>query len=134
MGETLRPIMERRGLTLMGAYSAPMRSNEAVVIWAAPDFRLLCRLYDGRHQDDEMRRWAEQMEAMRERFETMWLVPSVHCFFHPQTGEKAPKGAERRGRRAAPSSRRAPRADTGDVGPRRRRGRRARAGSTASRQ
>ena len=136
VGETLRPMLERRGMTLMGAYSAPMRSNEAVVLWAAPDFRLLCRIYDRRHEDDEMRRWAEQMEPMRERFETMWLVPSVHCFFHPGAEkDSSVKGAERRPRRgAAPSNRRAPRADTGNVGPRRRRGRRARAGSTASRQ
>ena len=34
-------------LTLMGAYSVPMRSDEVVLLWAAPDFRHLCRLYDG---------------------------------------------------------------------------------------
>jgi hypothetical protein len=135
VGATLRPLLERRGMTLLGAYSVPMRSNEAVVIWAAPDFRLLCRLYDRRHEDDGMRAWAEQVEPLRERFETMWLVPSAHCFFHPDAEAKQPagRGVERRPRRgAAPGSRKTPRTGTGRAGPRPR-GRRARAGWTASR-
>src|SRR5215468_11262039 len=38
VGETLLPALESRGLVLMGAYAVPMRTDEAVLVWAAPDF------------------------------------------------------------------------------------------------
>ncbi|HVM95183.1 MAG TPA: hypothetical protein VMT89_02285, partial [Candidatus Acidoferrales bacterium] len=77
------PLLRRRGLTLMGAYSVPMRSDEAVLIWAAADFAALCRVYDQRASDDQMQRWSRDVEPLRRSFETMWLVPSADCFFHP---------------------------------------------------
>jgi hypothetical protein len=83
LGDTLRPLLESRGLTLMGAYAVPMRSDEAVVLWAAPDFRALCGVYARRH-DPDLQEWNARVAALRERFETMWLVPSTHCFFHPR--------------------------------------------------
>jgi hypothetical protein len=84
VGEQLRPVLEGRGLTLMGAYEVPMRSDEVVVVWAAPDFRLVCDLYDRRRSDPELREWSERVSPLRKKFETMWLVPSQHCFFHPE--------------------------------------------------
>jgi hypothetical protein len=88
VGASLRPVLERRGLTLIGAHAAAMRSDEALLFWAAPDFRALCDLYSRRAQDDELRDWGRQMGALRKRWETMWLVPSPDCFFHPRhTGE-----------------------------------------------
>jgi hypothetical protein len=83
VGDTLRPLLQQCGLTLMGAFSVPMRSDEAIVLWGAPDFALLCRLYDRRRSDADMRRWTEQLVLLRSDFETMWLVPSTACFFHP---------------------------------------------------
>jgi hypothetical protein len=80
----LRPALEARGLTLMGAYSTPMRSNEVLVLWAAPDFRTLCAVYDNRSRDAQLRAWTGRVASLRKRADTMWLVPSTHCFFHPQ--------------------------------------------------
>ena len=67
----------------MGAYGVPMRSDEVVIIWAAPDFRHLCRLSDGWDADAALRAWRERSEALCVESETMWLVPSPDCFFHP---------------------------------------------------
>jgi hypothetical protein len=83
VGSLLRPALEDRGLTLMGAYSAPMRSDEALVLWAAPDFRTLCRIYAGRRADHALRLWHARAADLRHRFEMCWLVPSTDCFFHP---------------------------------------------------
>jgi hypothetical protein len=83
VGDTLKPCLEGRGLMLMGAYAVPMRSNEAVVLWAAPDFRQLCTLYGRRRSDGALRRWAARVASLRREYETMWLVPSADCFFHP---------------------------------------------------
>jgi hypothetical protein len=84
VGETLQSALEERGLVLMGAYAVPMRSDEAVLLWAAPDFRFLCRLYAERERDAALRRWSTRVEAWRREAETMWLVPSAECFFHPE--------------------------------------------------
>ena len=83
IGETLTPILDARGLTLMGAYAVPMRTDEAVVLWAAPDFRHLCRVYAQRERDPDLQQWRKQVSAWRQSAETMWLVPSANCFFHP---------------------------------------------------
>jgi hypothetical protein len=82
VGADLRDELERRGFTLFGAYAAPMRSDEAVVIWAAPDFRALCGLYRA-WSDGELDSWEKPLDALRLEFETMWLVPAPACFFHP---------------------------------------------------
>ena len=83
VGDTLHPLLQARGFTLMGAYSAPMRSDEAVVLWAAPDFRSLCDWYATRGRDAAVRQWTARVGPLRHEFETMWLVPSTYCFFHP---------------------------------------------------
>jgi hypothetical protein len=83
--ETLLPLLTQKGLTLLGAYSAAMRSDEALLLWAAPDFRALCRLMDARKRDAELRQWGRRAERLRERSTTMWLVPSRYCFFYPGT-------------------------------------------------
>jgi len=83
VGEMLRPALEARGLTLMGAYSVPMRSDEVIILWAAPDFRRLSALYENRRSDASLREWATRTAQLRRKFDTMWLVPSTHCFFHP---------------------------------------------------
>ena len=83
VGDTLRPLLEARGLVLMGAYAAVMRTDEAIVLWAAPDFRHLCGLYARRGDDAELRGWKERAASLRRRSDTMWLVPSTDCFFHP---------------------------------------------------
>lgn len=86
VGTTLRPLLQGRGLTLLGAYSCPMRSDEALVLWAAPDFRSLCVQYATRRTDPAMREWTAQVAALRQESETLWLVPSADCFFHPHHG------------------------------------------------
>jgi hypothetical protein len=84
VGEQLRPALEARGLTLMGAYAVPMRSDEALVLWAAPDFRALCSVYANAPDDPQLQQWRTRVAALRQAFETMWLVPSQQCFFYPQ--------------------------------------------------
>ena len=83
VGDRLRPLLEARGLTLMGAYTVPMCSDEVLVLWAAPDFRALCALYDDRRSDAGLREWTGFVAPLRQQFDAMWLVPSTHCFFHP---------------------------------------------------
>jgi hypothetical protein len=87
VGGELRPALEARGLTLMGAYAVPMRSDEAVVLWGAPDFRQLCRLYAERDRDPNLQRWGARALEWRQSANTMWLVPSSDCFFHPEFKE-----------------------------------------------
>lgn len=89
VGDTLAPVLAARGLTLMGAYSVPMRTDEAIVLWAAPDFRQLCRLYAERRDDAEMVQWNARVGTWRQAAETMWLVPSADCFFHPEARDDA---------------------------------------------
>ena len=84
VGKILQPVLEARGLFLFGAYAVPMRSDEAVVLWAAPDFEGLCRVYENRQRDDALQDWAARVARLRRRLQTMWLVPSVACFFHPE--------------------------------------------------
>jgi hypothetical protein len=86
VGETLAPLLAARGCTLMGAYAVPMRSDEVLILWAAPDFRHLCRLSQGWDADTALRAWHERTEATCVAWETMWLVPSPDCFFHPSAG------------------------------------------------
>jgi hypothetical protein len=83
VGETLRPLLAQHELTLIGAYSVPMMSDETVLIWAAPDFRHLCGLYDARHENSDWRAWTRRVATLLDSHETMWLVPAEGCFFHP---------------------------------------------------
>lgn len=83
VGDTLTPVLATRGLVLMGAYAVPMRTDEAILLWAAPDFRHLCRLYAERERDAEVQQWRDGVAEWRQAAETMWLVPSADCFFHP---------------------------------------------------
>ncbi len=84
VGDALAPLLRAQGMTFMGAYAVPMRSDEAVVLWAAPDFRALCRWYETRGGDPQVRAWTARVGPLRQDFETMWLVPASYCFFHPQ--------------------------------------------------
>jgi hypothetical protein len=86
VGETLCPLMETRGLQLMGAYAAPMRSDEALMIWAAKDFRELCAMYDDLKDNSALQTWTAHVTPMQQALETMWLVPAAHCFFYPGAG------------------------------------------------
>ena len=83
---TLRPLMEKWGLVLMGAYAVPMRSDEALTLWAARDFRELCAVYGDSKRRAALQEWRVHASSMQRKFKTMWLVPSAHCFFHPGSG------------------------------------------------
>lgn len=89
VGEELAPLLAARGATLMGAYAAAMRSDEVLILWASPDFRHLCDLAGGWDADPALHRWRLRSQALRRRAETMWLVPSADCFFHPQADVRA---------------------------------------------
>ncbi len=86
VGETLCPLMETRGLQLMGAYAVPMRSDEALMIWAAKDFRELCAMYEDLKNNSALQTWTAHVTPMQQALETMWLVPAAHCFFYPGAG------------------------------------------------
>ena len=99
VGQRLRPLLEERGLRLMGAYAVPMRSDEAIMLWAAEDFRALCRVYGTLTDDAALHAWAADVLPLERERETMWLVPSLDCFFHPQYRPPAvsPAGVTARG-------------------------------------
>jgi hypothetical protein len=88
VGNEFDALLQERECTLMGAYTATMRSDELLVLWAAPDFRHLCRLADGWEADPALQQWQRRSEGMRKKVETMWLVPSTDCFFHPDGSSK----------------------------------------------
>jgi hypothetical protein len=89
VGDTLRPALQARGLTLMGAYSVPMRSDESILLWAAPDFETLCSLYARRRKDSELVAWRSRAKDLRASFTAVWLVPSADCFFFPRSQSRA---------------------------------------------
>lgn len=82
----LRPALEKRGVSLFGAYMAPMRSDEIVLIWAAPDFQRACQLFESAAENPVLREWAHGGSELLQDSEMMWLVPAEDCFFHPQRG------------------------------------------------
>ena len=84
VGADQRPLLEKEGLTLFGAYRAPMRSDETVVIWAAPSFTHACEIYESRRRIAGLQDWDSVENGLLLESETMWLVPAAECFFHPQ--------------------------------------------------
>jgi hypothetical protein len=84
IGSTLRPAFEKRGITLFGAYRVPMRSDEALIIWAAPDFQKACTVFDSRDKGTDLSDWAHVETDLILESETLWMVPAEACFFHPQ--------------------------------------------------
>lgn len=84
VGSTVQPALERQGITLFGAYKAPMRSDEVVVLWAAADFARACELFAQREEVPALRALADLEADLQVKAETMWLVPAEECFFHPK--------------------------------------------------
>jgi hypothetical protein len=89
LGTTLLPLLESRGLALMGAYQNALQSDEVVTLWAAPTFAMLCELYARRRDDPQLQAWSRRAQELRLSSETTWLVPSPACFFHPHAGRSA---------------------------------------------
>lgn len=85
LGALLRPECERRGVSLFGAYYAPMRRGEVVVIWAARDFAHACAIYSWLDEDHQLDHWRALEDKLLRRSATVWLVPAEDCFFHPQS-------------------------------------------------
>lgn len=79
----LSPALGRRGIRLFGIYTAPMRSDEILLLWAAPTFGDLCRWYDDRHGEAAWGRWQSSLATHCLEGETCWLVPGEDCIFHP---------------------------------------------------
>jgi hypothetical protein len=65
-----------------------MRGDEALTLWAAPDFRTLCGVYARRSRDGALRDWDGRVGALRRDIEMLWLVPATDCFFHPLHGKE----------------------------------------------
>ncbi len=78
------PAAEAEGLKLFGAYRAPMRSDEIIVIWAAEDFRHACGVFEAASRNGNAKGFANLDTELLIESETMWLVPSGECFFYPQ--------------------------------------------------
>jgi len=79
----LTGLLAPSGLSLLGAFRATMRSDEVLTIWAAKDFPTLCRFYERRNEDPALQSWGRESKALRREWESMFLVPSTDCFFHP---------------------------------------------------
>ncbi len=80
----LGPVLRRRGMTLFGAYRVPMRSDEVVLLRAAPEFRDLCVWYEERADEPAWQRWQRLLDEASRESETCWLVPGDACFFYPE--------------------------------------------------
>ena len=93
VGDELRPALEGAGLTLMGAYRVPMRNEEALLLWAAPDFRTATALWADRRRHRALRRWTRRQARWEVRLEMSWLVPGEFCFFHPRARKSSPEGS-----------------------------------------
>ncbi len=74
------PRLAAHGVSLVGAYRVPMRSDEVVAIWAANDFRHLCSVYE--KEANLLAMTENGSNAVREA-ETMWLVPASGCVLAP---------------------------------------------------
>lgn len=80
----LLPLLAAQQLTLQGAYTAAMRSDEVLLLWAATDFKALCACAAERQRNRAWQDWRQLQTMSCIESETMWLVPSTGCFFHPR--------------------------------------------------
>jgi len=86
VGERLCPLMASWGVELLGAYTAPLRSDEALTLWAAPDFDTLCAVYGDTNRRAALEKWTADAAPLQRRSRSVWLVPSSHCFLYPAAG------------------------------------------------
>jgi hypothetical protein len=86
VGTDLQPLLEARGLRLLGAFAVPMRPAEAVFLWASPTFGALCRLYQSRRTDADWHCWRDRVEGLWSEAETCWLVPAEGTRTYPEAG------------------------------------------------
>jgi hypothetical protein len=77
------PALNRRAIRLFGAYTVPMRSDELLLLWAAPTFADLCGWYDDRRGETAWGRWQSSVATHALAADTCWLVPGASNFFHP---------------------------------------------------
>ena len=85
VGETLAPVLAARGLTLMGAYAVPdadRRGDAAVGGAGLPS--ALSPVRGSARTTPTCGSGDARVGTWRQAAETMWLVPSADCFFHPE--------------------------------------------------
>jgi hypothetical protein len=79
-----RPVAERRGLTLVGAWRTAMRDTEAVLLWGFATLRDYTRHLADFRAAAETRAWAERARTWRTGYRETLLVPSRWCVVHPE--------------------------------------------------
>lgn len=84
VAEVLVPLLRRQGILWIGAYTAPMRDDEAVWIFAAPTFAALCAWYERRPEDSGWLRWQQALRDRVNESSTVWLVPGEGTLLRPR--------------------------------------------------
>ncbi|MCX8072966.1 MAG: hypothetical protein N3C12_11000 [Candidatus Binatia bacterium] len=80
----LRPLFQLRSISLVGAYSVPMRPGEALILWSAPDFASLCHWWEEREAVEGWRAWQQRLSRWKARQRVSWLVPFAGTILSPQ--------------------------------------------------
>jgi hypothetical protein len=82
VGSRRRRVMERSGITLLGAYRTAMRETEVLLLWNVPTFEQFTRYV---HDADGTagRAWRQAARVWRVDYRETLLVPSPWCVHHP---------------------------------------------------
>lgn len=80
---TLVAIRRRRGIWLIGAYRAALRSGEVILLWAARDFATLCAEADASTTDGSWQAWRRRLARLGFRWESLWLSPAASTLLRP---------------------------------------------------
>ncbi len=77
---------EAAGIWLLGSYRAPFQPGEALVLWAATDFRTLCQWWEDWSSEQQRTAWEARLCQWRVRSETLWLTPAAGTLLDPLRG------------------------------------------------
>lgn len=83
----LLPAMASYAISLVGAYTAPMRPGEVLLLWSARDFATLCQQWAERTNAPRWRAWSARLNHWRVRREVSWLVPFTGTLLSPEVPE-----------------------------------------------
>lgn len=78
--EAERRQREAEKMWLLGAYKAPLRPGEGLLLWAAPTFAVLCRWWERSSRNP----WWQRLRQLEARAEVCWLVPAEGSLLDPR--------------------------------------------------
>jgi len=77
-----RPVMERRGMRLMGAFQTAMREAEVILHWNVPDYAVFTDYLRDVEQGRAEQTWRRAARRWRADFRETLLVASPWCVQH----------------------------------------------------